>query len=251
VTDAELYDPEFFDAITPAALNAAGALMPFVLEYVQPARVIDVGCGRGPWLRVLHEISGCEILGVDGPHVDVTRLVIPRERFVPHDLNLPLPDLGTFDLAVSMEVAEHLLPERADSFVADLCGLAPTVLFSAAIPGQGGTGHINEQWLSFWASRFADHGYRLFDVLRPRLWNDARIPVHYRQNLILFSRNHDLAEQTTAAALVDVVHPELFADAVATRDRPPGVGDHLRDLLPSVRRSIAYRIRRARRSRQR
>jgi len=152
---------------------------------------------------------------------------------------------------VSMEVAEHLLPERADSFVADLCGLAPTVLFSAALPGQGGTGHINEQWLSFWVSRFANHGYRSFDVLRPRLWNDARIPVHYRQNLILFSRDHDLAEQTTGIPLVDVVHPELFADAVATRDRPPGVGDHLRDLFPSIGRSIAYRFRRTRHSRQR
>jgi hypothetical protein len=77
---------------------------------------------------------------MDGGYVTTSPL---GERFLPHDIATPLPEhlVGRFDLAVCLEVAEHLPPERAESFIRELCDLAPVVLFSAAIPGQGGTGH--------------------------------------------------------------------------------------------------------------
>lgn len=240
--DANLYDDSFFDTITPAAQAAARVLMPVLLQHVRPRTVVDVGCGRGAWVSVLGEIAGCEITGVDGAHVDVAQLVIPRDRFIAHDLTLPLPDLGQFDLALCMEVAEHLPPDRANSFVADLCRLAPTVMFSAAIPGQGGTFHINERWQSYWVGLFANHGYGVADLLRPALWENAGVPFCYRQNLLLFSRSPELQGHAATGMPIDVVHPELLRQVVAERDAPPTVGECLRGFFPAMRRSIVYRL---------
>jgi hypothetical protein len=85
-----------------------------------------------------------------------------------------------------LEVAEHLPIQSAGGFVAELTALAPFILFSAAIPGQGGTNHLNEQWPEYWATRFAGHGYRVLDCIRPRIWEDDRIDFWYRQNIFLF-----------------------------------------------------------------
>ncbi|MDW8444469.1 MAG: hypothetical protein RML45_09315 [Acetobacteraceae bacterium] len=121
-----------------------------------------------------------------------------------------------FDLALSLEVAEHLPPERAAGFVADLVRLAPAVLFSAAIPLQGGTNHVNERWQAFWAGLFASHGYRAFDVIRPRVWDDPRVEPWYRQNTVLFlADGHPETERVAKAERdaprpLSVVHPAVF-----------------------------------------
>jgi hypothetical protein len=117
---------------------------------------------------------------------------------------------------LSLEVAEHLPPERAQSFVADLVALAPAVLFGAAIPGQGGVNHLNEQWQSYWAAHFASHGYASFDVVRPAIWNDAAIPAWYRQNAVLYLDAPSaaaLALTPTPAHLLDCVHPLFWERA--------------------------------------
>jgi hypothetical protein len=138
------------------------------------------------------------------------------ERFTAHDLILPFPDLGTFDLAISFEVAEHLPANRAAGFIADLCSLAPVVAFSAAIPGQGGTGHINEQWPAYWCDLFAGCGYQVTGALRWEIWNDDNIENWYRQNLIVAVKGepptNELAELLTSplAPVWPVVHPILF-----------------------------------------
>jgi hypothetical protein len=102
-------------------------------------------------------------------------LAIPSEAVVEHDLRESVTITRTFDLAVSLEVAEHLPPERGEGFVEDLCRLAPVVLFSAAVPGQGDpkhTGHLNERWQSYWASLFHERGYERAECVRPAIWED-------------------------------------------------------------------------------
>ena len=64
------------------------------------------------------------------------------------DLAQPLQIDRRFDLALSLEVAEHLPPECGSEFVQTLTDLSSVILFSAAIPFQGGTDHLNEQWPS-------------------------------------------------------------------------------------------------------
>lgn len=209
------YDETFYDVIRSGTRASAAVVAPLVHALVQPATVIDVGCGEGWWAQAFAEL-GADVIGVDGSYVTNSPL---GDRFLPHDLALPLPAHlhDRFDLAVSLEVAEHLPRSRAVGFVADLVALAPVVLFSAAIPGQGGTGHVNEQWPAYWSEMFERSGYRVTGALRWQIWNDDRVENWYRQNLIVAV---DQAEATTdaLAALLDsplapvwpVVHPVLY-----------------------------------------
>ena len=104
------------------------------------------------------------------------------------DLSRPVNAGRRFDLAVCVEVAEHLPHDSANVLIQSLCDLSDVVLFSAAVPLQGGTNHVNEQWPTYWAQRFAIHDYACFDYFRPMLWSDEDIEYFYRQNVLLFIR---------------------------------------------------------------
>jgi hypothetical protein len=134
-------------------------------------------------------------------------------------------------------VAEHLPEAAAEQFVRTLTDLAPVVLFSAAAPAQGGTGHLNEQWPSYWAAHFAARGYAAIDCLRPRIWQNDEIAWYYRQNLLLYASaaalasNGALAEQRRlrADAPLDVAHPQRYLVLARSSARPLYEG--LRDRL--------------------
>lgn len=207
------YDTRFYNTIRSGTQASAGVVVPLVCELVSPETMIDIGCGEGWWAQAFAD-CGVDATGVDGSYVSSSPL---GDRFIAHDLSTPLPVLGTYDLAMSLEVAEHLPPHRATSFVADLCRLAPVVLFSAAVPGQGGTGHVNEQWPSYWVEKFQSHGYRVTGALRWTLWEDDRVENWYRQNLMLaVAEDHWCSDALTEllesplSPMWPVVHPVLF-----------------------------------------
>src|SRR5690348_6943322 len=111
---AQPYTSEFFSAIEQGALQSARVIVPLVLKQIRPKSVLDVGCGQGIWLMAFREQGIEDLWGVDGDYVDRQQLKIPADRFLARDLSQPL-DLGrTFDLVVSLEVAEHLKPPAAD-----------------------------------------------------------------------------------------------------------------------------------------
>ena len=226
-----LYSRKFFAHLREGSLGSARALVPIVLG-IHPARaMVDVGCGIGGWVKAFGE-NGVSGIGVDGAYVEHTQLLIPEDRFVAHDLNreLDVADLcaryagesGRFDLAISLEVAEHLEPQRSESLVRDLCALADVVLFAAAVPFQGGAGHINERWQSWWAQKFSEHGYEPFDVLRRDIWSRRDIAWWYKQNTIFYVKRNSAAHARftarfgePAATMFDLVHPELFRGKAA------------------------------------
>lgn len=179
------YDSSYYERNRSGSNRSAAVVVPIVLELVEPQSVVDVGCGAGSWLHVFNELGVDDFLGVDGDYVDRAQLEIPEERFVPADLSEGVELDRRFDLAVSLEVAEHLPAEAADTLVQSLVGLAPAVLFSAAIPGQGGAGHVNEQWPDYWVGRFQDRGYVCVDCIRPRIWGDMEVQTWYIQNILL------------------------------------------------------------------
>ena len=163
------YNPRFYRELA-SAQESAREVLPLVLDVVKPASMVDIGCGTGNWLAIAHELGVPEILGVDGSWV-AGQLAIAKERFFEHDLSMPLKLDRRFDLALSLEVAEHLPASSAQNFVQSLCSAADVVVFSAAIPGQGGRRHVNEQWPFYWAELFAGFRYECYDFLRPRIWN--------------------------------------------------------------------------------
>lgn len=186
---------------------SAKRILPIVFDAVEPRSLVDVGCGMGTWLDAARSLGVSDLRGYEGEWVQALEPAYPRLDIRVADLEQPLRLDRTFDLAISMEVAEHLTPERADGFVADLVALAPHVLFSAAVPGQGGNNHINEQWQSYWADRFAKHGYGPRDIVRPAVWEDRRVAYWYRQNAVLYSKGF----RTQRGQGFDQVHPEHTA----------------------------------------
>lgn len=216
---AEEYTEQFFQALREGVAHSAEVMVPIVLEMVRPASVVDVGCGTGGWLATFARHGVPDYLGIDG-YAPEGLLEIPRERFLAADLTRPLELDRAFDLALSLEVAEHLVESAARTFVESLTRLAPVVMFSAAVPGQGGTGHLNEQWPRYWADLFAELGFDALDVMRPRVWDDERIEPWYAQNTVLYAarrpegRRPDLDARpgVTSGAPLALIHPRLFAE---------------------------------------
>lgn len=207
-----LYPADFYANRRAHTAYAASRIFAALPERLVRNRVGDIGCGTGTFLVA----SGASYqFGIEGDWVKPDMLDDPRIVFESRDLEQRFAGPGV-DIVLSLEVAEHLSPARAESFVADLVAMAPAVLFSAAIPGQGGVGHLNEQWQSYWAEHFAAHGYKAYDVLRDKIWTDEAVPAWYRQNAILFLNDEtaaDLALTASDPALLDRVHPAFWARA--------------------------------------
>jgi hypothetical protein len=160
-----------------------------VLELIRPESVVDIGCATGAWLSVFYNQGVKNILGLDGAYINHADLLIPPDCFRPLDLEQPFSLSERFDLAISLEVAEHLPAASSEGFVKSVCQLAPVVLFSAAIPGQGGIHHLNEQWPEYWRQKFANEEFTMFDPFRPKFLYDERVAPYYRQNVFLFISN--------------------------------------------------------------
>jgi SAM-dependent methyltransferase len=181
------YGDSYFEGHVALTKRSAEVVVPLVMDLLAPRTVCDVGCGRGVWLSVFAEHGVREVLGMDGDYVDRTTLEIGEESFLQADLEQGVPAAGAFDLAISLEVAEHLPDSAAARFVDGLVALAPAVLFSAALPGQGGTRHVNERWPDYWRAHFERHDYVPIDCVRPLIWDRSEVRVWYRQNIILFA----------------------------------------------------------------
>ena len=153
--EGHFYTAKFYRELESTRQSAA-EIVPIIIELLKPSSIVDIGCGSGHWLAAAAELGVTDFLGVDGDWVNESQLGIPAKKFIAHDLSTPLNLDRRFDLALSLEVAEHLSEAAAGTFVQNLCSAADTVVFSAAIPGQGGRHHINEQWPAYWADLF--HG---------------------------------------------------------------------------------------------
>jgi len=186
--DSAGYTRSFYEQMRAGVSRSAEIIVPLVLELLPVGSVVDIGCGDGGWLAVFQRHGVDEILGLDGDYVDPELLQISKDHFQACDLSKRFEIGCVFDLAVSLEVAEHLPSECAPVFVECLTRLAPAVLFSAAIPFQGGNQHINEQWPDRWAGLFRDHGYVPVDFVRKRIWQNEAVDVWYAQNTLLFAR---------------------------------------------------------------
>jgi SAM-dependent methyltransferase len=215
------YSEDFYKLIGEYSQQSAKEIVPLVLKLIPCDRVIDVGCGDGTWLKVFKEHGVEEIVGVDGDYVSEDTLVIPKEQFISFDLQKPLKINKQFDLVVSLEVAEHLPAECAQTFIDSLTSLGPVILFSAAIPYQGGENHINEQWPDYWEKYFFEKDYVVIDCLRKKIWNNENVAYWYSQNIFIFAKRTYLETNILLKKELDnvvntgdyclaVVHPKVY-----------------------------------------
>ena len=196
--------------------HAAQVILGMLFEIFRPESVLDVGCGLGTWLAVAREMGVRDIQGVDGSWLEKSRLRVPEQSVQVLDLEKPF-DLGRrFDLVICLEVAEHLDERAARGIVASLVKHGDVVLFSAAIPHQGGHHHVNEQWPDYWDALFAERRFETLDFLRARIWKDSSILWWLRQNLLLMVRKSLLEGSGVFSTLkrkespLSLVHPDFY-----------------------------------------
>jgi len=196
--------------------NSINAIVPIAIRIVNPTSVVDIGCGRGAWLKSFMNHGITDVIGVDGKWME-GKIVIPKDKFIGHDLTHPLELNRRFDLAVCLEFAEHIGKEHSSRIVSMLTSLSHVVMFSAAIPGQDGDHHVNEQWPDYWAALFAKYGYVPVDTIRGKIWNDSRVDWAYAQNTIFFVDSVALVQYpsmtiiTLNENMLSIVHPKLYA----------------------------------------
>lgn len=246
------YSEKFYEEMENSSTTSAEVVVPIVMDLVLPKSVIDVGCAEGRWLSVFSK-AGIKVFGVDGIWLKPERLIILREQFQSIDLEKPFTLNRVADLVMSIEVAEHLPESSADRFIESLVRLAPIILFSAAIPMQGGSHHINEQWPEYWSKKFAGHGYIPIDCIRRRVWDDKRVSFFYAQNIFIYVKENELKKypklQAEVAAgnnkALPLVHPYLY-EYYAERWRliVPFLGKISIPVLHGVKRILSRLMRR-------
>jgi hypothetical protein len=193
--------------------SSAKEVVPLIIELLKPRSVVDVGCGLAQWLYVFNLNGVKTILGIDGNHVPLNELYIPKDNFLEYDLERAIEfryDVK-FDLAISLEVAERISEKGSDGFIKMLTELSNSVLFSAAIPYQTGERHINEQPHNYWQEKFREQGFEMLDILRPIIWNNKNVNWWYRQNIFLcVKKDHYLFDETKIFDGRQLIHPELL-----------------------------------------
>lgn len=198
-------------------LESPNRIVPEVLKFINPKSVVDIGCGLGNFLHVFKQNGVEEILGVNGSWVEKELLFkyINPDEFLEWDLEKDIKLDKKYDLAVNLEVAEHLDEKAADTIVKTLVNAGEVILFSAAIPFQGGQKHINEQPLSYWEEKFSKHGYVVHDIIRSTIWDHDEIPFWYRQNMVFVApKDYSFKNSPTYNSIKDIVHPVLLKDKI-------------------------------------
>jgi SAM-dependent methyltransferase len=234
-----IYSSQFFAGQVDGSARSAAVVVPLVLSFLPVKSVIDVGCGVGPWAAEFVANGVPDVWGVDGDYVDRSQLRIPSDRFFARDLTKSLHFDRTFDLAVCLEVAEHLPESRSGGLVADLTSTAPCVLFSAALPGPTGTHHINSQYLPYWVELFQTQGYEAIDPIRPRIWGNDSVEWFYQQDMVMFvAPKHALLIKGFPKPQT-IIHQRLYEQVLHQK---PTLGVLVRGFPGAVRRSIRYHL---------
>jgi SAM-dependent methyltransferase len=211
----QIYNTPFFQLQQSQSYKGAKNILPQINEWIKPTSVIDIGCGVGAWLKVFKELNVKTITGLDGDYVKMENLLIDKNEFITADLEKPISLNNKFDLVMCLEVAEHLTINRAESFIADLCKMGDIILFSAAIPGQEGTLHINEQYPGYWINAFKKNNFECIDCIRPLIWNNTEIEFWYKQNIMFFADSSKINKYAFLKSLPSffgnsMVHPVLL-----------------------------------------
>ncbi len=226
-------------------INSPLIIVPYIIEKLKPKSVVDVGCGIGTFLKVFNDFGVKDYLGIDGEWVNIQLLnkYIEENNFKVLNLEEEFQLERKFDLAISLEVAEHLKPDSADIFVRNLVKLSDVIVFSAAFPGQGGQNHLNEQWPTYWAEKFNQHGYAFLDYLRPVFWNNKDIYSWYKQNMFLVVKNQkeevaDLFSQIVP--VINYIHPDYYNSSLQLIDKKSSYESEYENLVKGRAGFVIY-----------
>ncbi len=245
------YNERFYNSQMDGSYRSASEYVKYLSQLYQPESVIDFGCGRGTWLKAFKDIGVERLVGLDGKWNSQGRMVEQSIKFVPVDLNGPVNISEKFDIAISLEVAEHLKDSSADSFVNNMIASSDVVMFGAAYPSQGGTDHMNEQPPTYWANIFLKYGYVPYDIFRPVFWGSPTVSFWYQQNTFLYVRSSSRVNETLKnmghkpilnTAFMNCVHPTLYNLKLSSLSVKSMVIHSIKKAIPKRLYPVALRI---------
>lgn len=209
-----IYGKEYYIKHQIGSYNSAINILGYILSQLDITSMIDFGCGMGTWCLAAQELNIKKILGVDIHDYADDYMLISSEQYKKCDLRNEVKLEICADLVISVEVGEHVEENCSKQFIDNICNHGEVVLFSAAIPFQGGQGHINEQPCSYWAQLFTSNGYMLFDCIRPQFWNSSNVEIWYKNNCVMFIREdrYDavINRFKVSSYPIDIIHPDML-----------------------------------------
>jgi SAM-dependent methyltransferase len=186
-----VYNEQYYlNTVETPAVKSAGAICSSIMEEFRPRSLIDIGCGTGALMENFQK-RGVKVKGLE--YSEAALAFCRRRNLDVKKFDLETDDLETkerYDVAISMEVAEHLPKKIADEYVGLLARLSDIVVFTAAPPGQGGQDHVNEQAASYWIEKFASYGFS-HDLDVTNAWkgkwrSSGSVAKWYSDNLLVF-----------------------------------------------------------------
>lgn len=200
------YSHDFYDYIDAGSRRSARAVASLLLPEMAITSLLDIGAGHGAWAAEWLAAGVGDVVAVDGDYVARDQLAIPAGNFVAHDLATPLNLERKFDLVQTLEVAEHLPHAKADLFIDNLVAHGDVILFSAAVPHQGGEHHVNEQPPEYWRAKFAARGFAVYDFVRPGLVGAEGVMPWYRFNSYIYA--NQVGQKRLSTAILATCVPE-------------------------------------------
>lgn len=190
-----VYDDRYFkwhyDATRTYAINT----MNWFIKNYKPNSIIDYGCGIGAYLEsgLKNNISKLRGFDIGGDKL-IPYIHSSVKNFIEFlDCTQPI-ETEKYDCVISLETGEHIEPSGSDSFIDNICNSlnqGGMILFSAAPPGQGGSGHINCQPKSFWIEKFQQRGVYLNEDKTKTIveeWGKLGAPDYICSNLIVLDQ---------------------------------------------------------------
>ncbi|MDF2409784.1 methyltransferase domain-containing protein [Aeromonas sp. 2HA2] len=219
--NSNVYNKGFYQDQASASYRSGVKVLSCLFDMIKkPDSILDIGCGTGSWLAAAHYLGVEDVIGVDGSSSAKKMLMIPDRFWLEENVGQKIELGRKFSLALSLEVAEHLPIESHATLISNLTCHSDVILFSAAIPYQGGTGHQSENWPSYWNEHFIRFGFDCFDIIRPAIWNMPGVNFWYKQNIMLFVRKGgaceeiglDVSQKTNNP--LSLIHPEMYLWAI-------------------------------------
>jgi SAM-dependent methyltransferase len=202
------YSKNFYLELAKTSDKSANVLAPLLIKKFHPFSVVDFGCGTGSFCKAFIANGITDVLGIEGEWILEVPAMMTEKWLKIQDLKSPISLQKRFDLAICLEVAEHLPPDSSRLLINSLVKASDRIAFSAAIPGQSGTEHINLQFPDFWGKLFEEHEYFLEWDPRNEIWNTKGLAPWYKQNLLIFHKR--TPELSIYIAPETRFHPEIF-----------------------------------------